>query len=52
MRALRGRELKWDGGNNVKHMWEQVKRAMVESAKEVYVSVKVGGKNPKCVAER
>ena len=30
-------------------MWEQVKRAMVESAREVCGSVKVGGKNPKSV---
>ena len=28
-------------------MWEQVKRAMVESAREVCGSVRVGGKNPK-----
>ena len=28
-------------------MWERAKRAMVESAREVYGSVTVGGKNPK-----
>ena len=28
-------------------MWEQVKWAMVESAKEVFGSVRVEGKNPK-----
>ena len=28
-------------------MWEQVKRVMVESAKKVCCSVRVGGKNPK-----
>ena len=31
------------------NMWEQVKLAMVESAREVCSSVKVGGKNPKRV---
>ena len=30
-------------------MWEQVKRAMVESPREVCGSVRVGGKNPKTV---
>ena len=30
-------------------MWEQVKRAMVDSAREVCGSVKVGKKNPKNV---
>ena len=35
--------------NNVKHMWEQVKLAVVESAREVCGSVRVGGKNPKRV---
>ena len=30
-------------------MWEQVKWAMVESAREVCDSVRVGGKNPKNV---
>ena len=34
------------GENNVKQMWEQVKWAMVESARESYGSVRVGGKNP------
>ena len=30
-------------------MWEQVKRTMVESAREVCSSVREGGKNPKSV---
>ena len=30
-------------------MWEQVKRAMVESAGEVWGSVRVGGNNPRNV---
>ena len=30
-------------------MWEQVKRAMVESAREKCGSVRVGGRNPKSV---
>ena len=41
-RSLEEKELKWDGDNNVEHMWEQVKRAMVESAREVYGSVRDG----------
>ena len=28
-RSLEGKEVEWDGGNNIEHMWEQVKRAMV-----------------------
>ena len=30
-------------------MWEQVKYVLVESARELCGSVRVGGKNPKCV---
>ena len=44
-----GKRVKWDGENNVEHMWEQVKRAIVESAREVCGSVRVGGRNPKNV---
>ena len=36
-------------GYNVEHMWEQVKRAMAESARELHGSVRVGGKDPKSV---
>ena len=36
-----------DGDNNVKHMREQVRWAMVKSAREVYGSVRIEGKNPK-----
>ena len=35
MRSLEGKRVGWDGENNVKHMWEQVKWGMVESAREV-----------------
>ena len=49
VRSPEGKELEWDGDNNVEYMWEQVKQAMVESAREVRSSVKVGGKNPKSV---
>ena len=45
-RSLEGKRLERDG-DNVKHMWEQVKRVMVESAREVCDSMRVGGKNPK-----
>ena len=44
VRSLEGKGVEWDGDNNVEHMWEQVKQAMVESAREVCGSVKVGGK--------
>ena len=46
-RSLEGKGVEWDGDNNIEHMWEQVKQAMVESAREVCGSVRVGGKNPK-----
>ena len=45
-RSLEGKRVEWDGNNNVAHMWEQVKQAMVESAREVYGSVQVGSRNP------
>ena len=48
-KSLEGKGVEWDGDNNVEHMWEQIKRAMVESAREVCCSVRVGGKNPKSV---
>ena len=44
-RSLEDKEIEWDRGYNVKHMWEQVKRAMVETAREVCGLVRVGGKN-------
>ena len=42
VRSLEGKGVKWDGDNDVDHMWEHVKRAMVESAREVCGSVRVG----------
>ena len=51
-RSLEGKRVEWED-DNVERMWEQVKQAMVESAREVCGSVKVGGKEPKeCVVER
>ena len=41
--------VKRDGHDNVDRVWEQVKWTMVESAKGVCDSVRVGGKNPKSV---
>ena len=38
-----------DEDNDIEHMWEQLKRAMVESAIEVCGSVRVGRKNQKSV---
>ena len=34
-RSLKGKGVEWDGDNNVEHIWEQVKWATVESAREV-----------------
>ena len=48
-RSLERKGVEWDGENYVEHMWEQLTRAMVENAREVYNSVRVGGKNPKSV---
>ena len=48
-RSLEEKGVEFDGDNNVEHMWEQVKWAMVESPREVCGSVRVGGKNPKSV---
>ena len=48
-RSLEGKRVEWVGENNIEHMWEQVKRAMVESAWKVCGSVIVGVGNPKCV---
>ena len=35
-------KVEWDEGRNVEQMWEQVKRAMVDSAREVCGLVIVG----------
>ena len=48
-RSLEGKRVEWDEEKNVKNMWEQVKRAMVESARVVFGLVRVGGGNPKSV---
>ena len=50
-RSLEGKRVEWDGGNNVEHMWDQVKWAMVESTREVCGSMRVGGRNSKIVLE-
>ena len=47
-RFLDVKRVELDGENNAEYMQEQVKRAMVESAREACVSVGVGGKTPKC----
>ena len=43
--------VEWDGENNVKHMWEQVKQGMVESARKVCGSVSAGKEPKECVVE-
>ena len=48
-RSPEGKELECDGDITVEHMREQVKHAMVETAREVCGSVRVRGKNPKSV---
>ena len=35
--------VEWDDDDDVEHMWEQVKQAMVESAREICGSLGVGG---------
>ena len=48
-RSLEGKRVERDG-DNVKHMWKQVKQVMIESIREVCGSMRVGGgKNPKNV---
>ena len=39
-RSVEGKRVEGDG-DNAEHMWEQVKRAMVESAREVYGSTRL-----------
>ena len=34
-RSLEGKRVEWGGENNVEHMWEQVKWAMIERGREV-----------------
>ena len=47
--SLERKGVEWDGENNFEHMWEQVKWTMVESAREVCGTVRVGGGNSKSV---
>ena len=46
VRSVEGKGVEWEGENNVEPMWEQVKRAVVEIAREVCGSVRGGGKEP------
>ena len=48
-RSLGAKGVEWDRENNVEHKWEQVKWVVVESARKVCGSLRVEGKNPKCV---
>ena len=54
VRSLEGKGVEWDGYNNVEHMWEQVKRAMVGKFKRsMRFSESWGGEEPnECVVER
>ena len=49
LRSLEWKRVEGDGDDNVKHMWELVKRAIVESTRELFCLVRVGGKRPKSV---
>ena len=46
-KCLENKRVEWYEHRNA----EEVKQAMVDSAKEVYGSVRVGEKNPECVVE-
>ena len=48
-RSLEGKRVAQDGENNIKHIWEQGKQAIIESAREVCGSVRIGRKNPKSI---
>ena len=52
-RCMESKRVKWDEGGNVEQMWEQLKRSMDDSAREVSGSVRgAGGKeSQKCMAE-
>ena len=52
VKSLEEKRVEWGGDNNAERLWEQVKLAMVESARELCDSVRVGRKNPECVVER
>ena len=49
-RSLDGKRLEGDG-DNVNHMWEQVKWAMVESKRYVWLSESGGKESKECVVE-
>ena len=35
VRSLENKRVEWDGESNVKHIWEQMKQAVVDSMREV-----------------
>ena len=51
-RSLERKGLEWDGDNNVEHMWEQVKRTMVESKRKVWLNENRGTEPKECAVER
>ena len=48
-RCLESKRVESDEGRNVEQMWEQVKRVMDDSTREVCSSVRVRRNNPKNV---
>ena len=46
--SLEGKEVEWDGDDNVEHMWEQVKLAMVRS---LWLNESWGKESKECMVE-
>ena len=46
-RCLESKRVDWDVNGNVEEMWEQGKRAMADSAREVCSTLRVEGGNQK-----
>ena len=47
--GLDRKKIEWNRENNVEHMWEQVKRAMVVSTREMCDSMRVGREGSRSV---
>ena len=51
-RSLDGKRVEGDGDNNFEHLWEQVKWAIVESARRVWFRESWGKEAKECMVER
>ena len=47
VRALETKIVKWNEASDIEHMWEQVKEVMVDSAREMCVTARMGRNNPR-----